>query len=192
MTNVRVSHIARLQLVRYAAVGAGNTATSFATYMILTEAGLHAAPAAGLAFLVGAMQGYVLNRTWTFDAGDSTRSRLSYVVVQGSGLALVTTLVWVATERIAMAKIPAELLATPPVTVLTFVCNRWWTFGVRRPGKQRPAPLRALSRSTRIAPKAPVDDVSGRRGSPKAPRPARVNVAVRDPSDEGPLAREAR
>jgi putative flippase GtrA len=95
------------RLARYTAVGAANTAVSFAAYALLIALAIPAEAAAVLAFASGASNGYVLNRRWTFSAPDSSRARAVYVCVQAAG---------------ALAS------AGPPVTLATFVANRRWTF----------------------------------------------------------------
>jgi putative flippase GtrA len=133
----------RIRVLRYAAVGAGNTALSFAVFTALVFAGLAAVPASALAFLAGAAHGYVVNRAWTFAASDGLRPRVSYLGVQSVAVALTLGLVagWV---EAGAPKLLAEALALPPVTVLTFVCNRRWAFrNARSSGIPRGAsPLR--------------------------------------------------
>ena len=99
------------QFVRYVLAGLVNTTLSFGVYRGLLEIGTPYAVAAPLAFGVGSVSGYVLNRRWTFAASDSTRARVVYVFSRAG-----TGHVW------------AYLAAIPPVTVGTFAANRWWTF----------------------------------------------------------------
>ena len=116
------------QLARYLVVGVTNTAISFAVYALLAAAGLPYVPAAAVAFAAGAVNGYVLNRRWTFSAPDSARARIAYVCVQAAGALATGALVWLLAHETAAGRIGAYVVAVPPVTVSTFVANRAWTF----------------------------------------------------------------
>ena len=118
------------QFVRYVLAGAVNTALSFGVYRGLLEIGTPYFVAAPLAFAVGSVSGYVLNRRWTFAAADSARARLVYVVVQAAGAGMTSVLVFLF-SRAGTGHVWAYLAAIPPVTVGTFAANRWWTFGHR-------------------------------------------------------------
>ncbi len=116
------------QLARYLAVGATNTAVSFAAYALLVAVGIPAGAAAILAFALGAVNGYVLNRRWTFAAPDSARARVAYVCVQAVGALASGALVWTLVHGAGAGRIDAYVAAVPPVTVATFLANRRWTF----------------------------------------------------------------
>ena len=116
------------RLARYLAVGATNTAISFAVYALLVAGAVPAGAAAVLAFAVGAANGYVLNRRWTFAAPDSRRARVAYVCVQAAGALVSGALVWALVHGTGAARIDAYVAAVPPVTVATFLANRRWTF----------------------------------------------------------------
>jgi putative flippase GtrA len=116
------------QFGRFLVVGVTNTLLSFVVYRSLL---LLAAPyllAAPLAFAVGALNGYILNRRWTFCARDCARARARYVLVQASGAASTSLLVLLFADAAATGKVAAYLAAVPPVTVCMFGANRRWTF----------------------------------------------------------------
>ena len=118
------------QLTRFLIVGVGNTAISFAAYRLLLWPGIPYVVAAPVAFAAGAVNGYVLNRRWTFGARDSPRARVLYVAVQAAGAASTSILVYGFHE----AGVPrgwAYLAAAPPVTLAMFLANRVWTFAER-------------------------------------------------------------
>ena len=73
------------QFVRFLVVGAGNTLLSFVAYRLLLEIGTPYAVAAPVAFGVGALNGYIFNRRWTFAAQDSARARVLYVSIAAAG-----------------------------------------------------------------------------------------------------------
>lgn len=116
------------QFVRFLVVGVGNTLVSFGVYRLLLAVGTPYAAAAPIAFGVGAVNGYVFNRRWTFAARDSTRARIVYVVVQAAGAVATTLLVLLFVRVAGVDKVLAYLAAIAPVTVSTFAANRLWTF----------------------------------------------------------------
>ena len=117
------------QLVRFGLVGAVNTALTLATYSVMLA--LHApAPLAGaVGWGVGATNGYLLNRAWTFrDAARGAVPAARYVVVQLMGSALNASLVAIAVGEEHLPRVAGELAVLPPVTILTFVLCRGWVF----------------------------------------------------------------
>jgi putative flippase GtrA len=119
------------QLVRFLVVGLSNTVLSFLVYRLLLAIGAWYVLAAPLAFAAGALNGYVLNRRWTFAAPDTTRARVSYVVVQAAGALSTSLLVLFFVRTLGTGRVWAYLAAIPPVTLCMFAANRLWTFGER-------------------------------------------------------------
>jgi putative flippase GtrA len=122
--------VVRRQLVRFVIVGVGNTLISFVSYRLLLAVSVPYLAAAPVAWGAGAVNGYVFNRGWTFGARDSTGARVRYLAVQAAG-ALSTSLLVTGVVAAGIGKGEAYLAAVPPVTVLMFVANRFWTFADR-------------------------------------------------------------
>jgi putative flippase GtrA len=123
-----------LQLVRFGLVGATNTALTLATYAVLV--GLHApvALAGAGGWAVGAVNGFVLNRAWTFrGAARGALPAARYAVVALAGSGLNAALVSIAVSDQHLPRIAGELAVLPPVTVLTFVLCRGWVFAREAP-----------------------------------------------------------
>jgi putative flippase GtrA len=117
------------QLVRFGLVGATNTALTLATYAVLVA--LHApVPLAGaVGWGVGAVNGFVLNRAWTFRGaarGASPAARYAVVAVMGSALNAALLAIAVGDEH--LPRVAGELAALPPVTLITFALCRGWVF----------------------------------------------------------------
>jgi putative flippase GtrA len=119
------------QLARFLVVGVGNTVVSFVAYRILLALGAWYVIAAPLGFAVGALNGYIFNRRWTFSARDTTRARVLYVAVQAAGAVSTSLLVLLFARGAGLGKVEAYLAAIPPVTLGTFAANRLWTFADR-------------------------------------------------------------
>ena len=117
------------QLVRFGLVGATNTALTLATYAVLVA--LHApVPLAGaVGWGVGAVNGFVLNRAWTFRGaarGAVPAARYAAVALVGSGLN--AALLALAVGDGHLPRLAGELAALPPVTLLSFALCRGWVF----------------------------------------------------------------
>jgi putative flippase GtrA len=117
-----------MQLARFLVVGVGNTVLSFAAYRLLLAAGTWYVLAAALAFGVGALNGYIFNRRWTFAASDTARARVLYVAVQATGAVSTSLLVLFFVDGLGIGRVWAYLAAIPPVTLCMFAANRLWTF----------------------------------------------------------------
>jgi putative flippase GtrA len=131
------------QLVRYLIVGVSNTAITLVTYALVVRAGVPPVAASVVAFGAGAVNGYRLNRAWTFrssrrGAGAGAR----YVAVLLAGLAINALGVALAVDVAALPRFAAEIAALPPATAATFALARSWVFGAA----DRPAPPPAVPR----------------------------------------------
>jgi putative flippase GtrA len=141
MTMLRTDQLRRLhapalvlggQLTRFAVVGVTNTAITLVTYAALIDAGLHYLQAIVPAFLLGALNGYTLNRAWTFRAGAFAPAGLArYVATQLTGLGLNALLLVAFIELLGAHRLVAQLLAMPLVSCATFALSRWWVFAPR-------------------------------------------------------------
>lgn len=119
------------QFGRFLVVGVANTVISYMVYRVLLPLGTPYAVAAPIAFAVGAVNGYIFNRRWTFRARDTGRARAFYVAVQVVGALSTTLLVWFFVQVVGIDKGYAYLATIPPVTVCMFLANRLWTFADR-------------------------------------------------------------
>ena len=128
------------QLARYLLVGVSNTAITLVTYAVLVRAGLPAVVASVVAFAAGAVNGYRLNRSWTFR---SARRGLGpggrYVAVLLGGLAINAIGVALAVNVAELPRLAGEIAALPPATATTFALTRSWVFGAARRRGRRPA-----------------------------------------------------
>ena len=118
-----------LQLVRFGVVGVANTVLTIATYAGLVA--LHApVPLAGaVGWGVGAVNGFVLNRAWTFRGaprGAVPAARYAAVALLGS--ALDAALLTIAVGHEHLPRLAGELVVLPPVTLLSFALCRGWVF----------------------------------------------------------------
>ncbi len=136
------------QFAKFVLVGVSNTVVSLAVYDALLALTLPYAAAAAVGFAAGAVNGYLLNRGWTFRAHDTLRARIRYVAVQAGGLALTTGLLALLVGVGRLGEVAGYAAALPLVTTATFAANRFWVFATNAEAAHRdlqpaPATLRA-------------------------------------------------
>ena len=136
MKRVRDLHIGALngalalQFLKFGIVGVSNTLLFFATYTLLLKVfGVWYIAASAIGFGVGAVNGFLLNRRWTFHGhvGDGL-TPVRWMIVQSCGLGLNLGLVYLFVDGLGVDKLLGQVPATAIVTVLTFAANRSWTF----------------------------------------------------------------
>ena len=120
-----------LQLVRFGVVGGIGFAVNLAVYAVCVRAlGIDYHVAAVAAWVVAVLNNFVLNRHWTFDAGDgragfqAARFVVVSLVAFGFSLVLLTLLV----EAAGVPKVPAQALAVAASMPLNFLGNKLWSF----------------------------------------------------------------
>jgi putative flippase GtrA len=122
-----------VRFVRFGVVGASNTVLTLVAYEILTRLGVADTAASALGFAVGAANGYLLNRSWTFHADGGAATLARYVGVQGLGALLSAAGVALATSDLSLRKLAAECVVLPAVTLLTYTLARTVVFSSARP-----------------------------------------------------------
>jgi putative flippase GtrA len=119
-----------VQFLKFGIVGVSNTLIAFALYTILLKVfGVWYVAASGIGFAVGAVNGFLLNRRWTFreHVGDAL-TPVRWAIVQSCGLGLNLGLVYMFVRGLGMDELLGQIPTTAIVTVLTFAANRAWTF----------------------------------------------------------------
>ena len=122
------------RFARFIVVGISNTVVALIVYAALLAAGVDAVLASAVGFAAGALNGYRLNRNWTFrgaSGGIATGTR--YVVVQLLGLGLNALGVWLTVEQAGLPRMAGEAVILPAVTVTTFLLSRRWVFPAPHP-----------------------------------------------------------
>src|SRR5271167_58172 len=124
-----------VQFVKFGIVGVSNTLLTFAVYTLLLKGfGVWYLAASAIGFVVGAVNGFLWNRRWTFrgHVGDAL-TPVRWGIVQGCGLGLNLGLLYLLVHDAGLDELLAQAFATVVVTVLTFLANRAWTFRVGPP-----------------------------------------------------------
>lgn len=124
-----------IQFVKFGIVGVSNTLITLIVYTVLLKGfGVWYLAASAIGFAVGATNGFLLNRRWTFreHVGDAL-TPVRWGIVQTCGLALNEGLLYLFVHDARLDKLIAQVCATAVVTVTTFIANRAWTFRVHAP-----------------------------------------------------------
>ena len=119
-----------VQFIKFGIVGISNTLLTFIVYTVLLKGfGVWYLAASAIGFIVGATNGFLLNRKWTFadHVGDSL-TPVRWAIVQGCGLGINELLLYLFVDSAHLDKLLAQAFATAFVTVGTFFVNRAWTF----------------------------------------------------------------
>jgi len=124
-----------VQFVKFGIVGISNTLLTLVVYTVLLKVfGVWYLAASAIGFAVGATNGFLLNRRWTFreHVGDAL-TPVRWGIVQSGGLAINEGLLYLLVHDGRLDKLVAQVCATAVVTVTTFIVNRAWTFRVHAP-----------------------------------------------------------
>ena len=118
------------QFVKFGIVGVSNTLLTLVVYTVLLKVfGVWYLAASAIGFVVGATNGFLLNRKWTFKehVGDAL-TPVRWAIVQSCGLGINEGLLYLFVHDARVDKLLAQVFATAVVTVTTFFVNRAWTF----------------------------------------------------------------
>ncbi len=119
-----------LQFLKFGIVGVSNTLIFFAVYTLLLKVfGVWYVAASGIGFAVGAVNGFLWNRAWTFKGhvGDAL-TPVRWFIVQGGGLLLNLGLVYTFVDGVGLDELLGQAVTIVIVTLVTFFVNRAWTF----------------------------------------------------------------
>jgi len=119
-----------LQLLRFCAVGLGNTAVDFTVFFLLTLGGVPYLLAQVLAYAAGVVNSYFFNRMWTFQVERKINlpEVASFVTVNGLSLLVSSGLLFILHDVNHLSLWSGKLLATGVGIVVNFMGSRLWVF----------------------------------------------------------------
>jgi putative flippase GtrA len=117
------------QWLRFATVGVANTLLSTAVFAVLFHLGVHYLLSSAVAFALGALNSYTLNRRWTFRSRGPRGPELArFLCVQLVGLGVNLALLAGLVEMAGIQHVVAQLLAFPFASIIMFALSRQWAF----------------------------------------------------------------
>jgi putative flippase GtrA len=123
-----------VQLVQFGVVGGVGFFVNLAVYALFVHGvGVDYHVAAAAAWLVAVANNFILNRHWTFNAGDgrahhqAARFLIVSLIAFGFSQFTLTLLV----EVVSLPKVPAQALAVAMSMPLNFLGNKMWSFRSR-------------------------------------------------------------
>jgi len=117
------------ELTRFALVGVASNVLLYLLYLLLTSVGVGPKTSMTVAYLVGVLQSFALNRRWTFvNNGARLASLLRYGVVYASGYVVNYALLLVLVDRFGVAHQAAQGFAIFVVAAFLFLAQKYWVF----------------------------------------------------------------
>ena len=138
MSSSTTSHALHHQFLRFAAVGASGTAVQYAVLWAGVEwAGISAAVASGLGYILGSVVNYLFNYFFTFQSQKNHGEAASkYFTLLGIGWCINTGLMWLLVHQLGWYYWLAQLLVTGIGLLWNFAGSRWWAFKPASAGKK--------------------------------------------------------
>ncbi|MQA72985.1 MAG: GtrA family protein [Solirubrobacterales bacterium] len=119
-----------VQLFRFSVVGGSGYVVNLVVFALLSGGlGVHHIAAAVGAFCVAVSNNFLLNRHWTFDAGDGHAGfqAARFLAVSVGGLAINLILLELLVSS-GLAELPAQAVAVALSMPVNFIGNKLWTF----------------------------------------------------------------
>lgn len=118
------------QIISYGIFGSLGALSDFGVYTLLVNQAQWAPLASNFVSVpVGILVSFTFNSRITFRRSDRTLQRaLRFFTVGLTGLALSTSLLALFTHVFGVSPLLAKALTLPPVVLLQFLANRYWTF----------------------------------------------------------------
>ncbi|TEB13748.1 GtrA family protein [Pelotomaculum propionicicum] len=119
-----------IQILRFCAVGLGNTAVDFTMFFILTMGGVPYLPAQVLAYGAGVVNSYFFNRVWTFRVArkSSLPEFAGFVTVNVLSLLMSAGLLFILHDVNHLSLWPSKILATGVSVFVNYMGSRLWVF----------------------------------------------------------------
>ncbi len=116
------------QIVRYGIVGLASNSALYLAYLVLTNLGVGNKLAMTVLFLIGVLQTFLLNKTWSFAyRGLSKASFFKYIFIYSIAYLLNWGALWVLVEHWAWHQLVQGVVICV-IAIMLFVSQRYWVF----------------------------------------------------------------
>lgn len=117
------------QLSRYALVGIASNVFGYLLYLMLTYVGMGHIIAMSLLYILGVIQTFYLNHTWSFGStGRASSAFLRYIAVYAIGYVLNLGLLWCAVDLLHLPHQAVQAMAVIVVSASVFLMLKLWVF----------------------------------------------------------------
>lgn len=117
------------QLIRYGVVGLLSNGLIYALYLFATEVGTEPKVAMTLLYILGVVQSFAFNRTWSFRHGGAHGPAfVRYCVTYAMGYLVNLLGLYVFTDRFGWSHEAVQACMIFVVAGLLFVLQKWWVF----------------------------------------------------------------
>lgn len=117
------------QFLRYGLVGLISNGALYLGYLGLTALGLGHKTAMTFLYVVGVVQSFYFNRSWSFaHNGRVSTAFARYVAAYVFGYVLNFALLWFAVDRLALPHQAVQFAAIFLVATTLFLLHRYWVF----------------------------------------------------------------
>jgi putative flippase GtrA len=126
-----------LQLARYCTVGVTGYTLNVTVFAVCVEwLGIHHVVAATISFLFAVTNNFLWNRRWTFAAnGHAGFQAMRFLTVSLAAFLLGVAVLQLLIDVGGVAAVPSQAIAIAIPTPLSFLSNKFWTFGDGEPAE---------------------------------------------------------
>ena len=120
-----------VQLIKFSVVGATGYIVNLSVFTALVKLGsVHYIPAAILAFCVAVTNNFLLNRHWTFSAGDGHAGfqAMRFFTVSIAALLINLVALEALVSTTSLGELSAQAIAVAIAMPFNFLGNKLWTF----------------------------------------------------------------
>lgn len=128
-----------VQLSRYVVVGLVSNAIGYLLYILLTTLlGVGHKTAMTLLYVIGTLQTFIFNKSWTFThRGGTCQSLLRYLIAYGGCYILNLALLYFLVDQIRLPHFLVQGIAILGIALLLFFLQRYWVFAPFQSQSQR-------------------------------------------------------
>ncbi len=122
----------RGQFLRYAVVGLASNLVLYFAYLGLTELGIGPKTAMSVLYVLGVMQTFLFNRTWSFGHRSGLHGAFArYVASYAMGYLLNLLVLWLAVDHLGLPHQLVQGIMILTLAMLLFVLQKFWVFRSR-------------------------------------------------------------
>ncbi len=117
------------EFIKYAISGTINTLITLIVYNILIQIGVNYMISNGIAYFLGIVNGFVLDKIWVFKSNKNVVILFSkFIIVNIISLFFNSTLLFILVNNIGLDNILSQLISTISTGMFNYIMNRVWTF----------------------------------------------------------------